>query len=326
MGIRLREDRGWYESVYEWRIVSYAMHRQAGLNAQDLEKVVFYMAAVDKTVVKLGRQLFDEMRVFLQGETDLVDYNHTDLLFEDLRLPDAVEQAVAGRAVTKKEFTSIDWSAFLNRQASLHPHRFARDYSQTWLKYSQHDVLKYLLKKVAAVTGLPHELVRRQAEQLKLLRYGPHGSHNSCHHDGAPDIIDSFRFMTFFLFLNDVQDGGETVLFGTDVNRTGGSLYPHRRTWSESEWEDLETRCQPTGSCPPAGSSQPPAPFDGAVVVRPKLGRALFWYNTEVDAAGRGTRFVWSSLHGGCPTRGGEKWAANVWLHAGPAMEGHAEL
>ena len=28
------------------------------------------------------------------------------------------------------------------------------------------------------------------------------------------------RFMTVFFFLNDVTDGGETVLFGTDLNGT----------------------------------------------------------------------------------------------------------
>lgn len=32
--------------------------------------------------------------------------------------------------------------------------------------------------------------------------------------------MDDARFMTVFFFLNDVTDGGETVLFGTDLNGT----------------------------------------------------------------------------------------------------------
>ncbi len=31
---RLRDARGWYECAYEWRIVSYAMHAHARLNAK----------------------------------------------------------------------------------------------------------------------------------------------------------------------------------------------------------------------------------------------------------------------------------------------------
>ena len=38
----------------------------------------------------------------------------------------------------------------------------------------------------------------------------------------APDNLDDARFMTVFFFLNDVTEGGETVLFGTDLNGTYG--------------------------------------------------------------------------------------------------------
>merc|ERR1712224_404982 len=104
-------------------------------------------------------------------------------------------------------------------------------------------------------------------------------------------------------------DGGETVLFGTDLNGT-----------QPQDWGTLERRCQPTISCPTAPGEPPPSPFSRSVVVQPKLGRALFWYNVDIDSRGRGKRFVWSSIHGGCPTRDTEKWAANVWLGSGPAI------
>ena len=59
---RLRAARGWYESAYEWRIVSYAMHAQAKLDAHDAGQLLFYVPAVDRPAARLARADFDEMR------------------------------------------------------------------------------------------------------------------------------------------------------------------------------------------------------------------------------------------------------------------------
>ena len=59
---RLQEARGWYECAYEWRIVSYAMHSHARLNAQAAKKILFYIPAVDHPVVRMVRADYDEMR------------------------------------------------------------------------------------------------------------------------------------------------------------------------------------------------------------------------------------------------------------------------
>ena len=59
---RLRAARKWYESAYEWRIVSYAMHTQARLNAHDDGKLLFYIPAVDKAAVRCSREEYDQMR------------------------------------------------------------------------------------------------------------------------------------------------------------------------------------------------------------------------------------------------------------------------
>ena len=58
---RLREARGWFESAYEWRIVSYAMHMQAKLDAHDAGQVLFYVPAVDRPAARLSKEDFDEM-------------------------------------------------------------------------------------------------------------------------------------------------------------------------------------------------------------------------------------------------------------------------
>ena len=53
---RLRDARGWWECAYEWRIVSYAMHMHARLNALAAGKVLFYIAAVDQPNARFTKE------------------------------------------------------------------------------------------------------------------------------------------------------------------------------------------------------------------------------------------------------------------------------
>jgi hypothetical protein len=60
---RLRDARGWYECAYEWRLVSYAMHAHAKLDAQAADKILFYIPAIDRPSANgFKRQDYDEMR------------------------------------------------------------------------------------------------------------------------------------------------------------------------------------------------------------------------------------------------------------------------
>eukprot|EP01052_Picozoa_sp_SAG31_P000793 SAG31_NODE_23_length_33717_cov_17.863585_13_plen_98_part_00 len=49
------------------------------------------------------------------------------------------------------------------------------------------------------------------------------------------------------------------------------------------------------------------------VVVRPKKGRAVLWWNRMEDG-----EIDWRSRHAGCPLLEGEKWAATRWIHHEP--------
>ena len=62
MDERLRDARGWYESAYEWRLVTYAMHAQARLDAHHANEILFYIPAVDRPSVYLNKAEFEEMR------------------------------------------------------------------------------------------------------------------------------------------------------------------------------------------------------------------------------------------------------------------------
>ena len=59
---RLRDARGWYECAYEWRIVSYAMHAHARLNAKAVGVILYYIPAIDMPACRMARSDFDDMR------------------------------------------------------------------------------------------------------------------------------------------------------------------------------------------------------------------------------------------------------------------------
>ena len=62
MDVSLRDARHWYECAYEWRIVSYAMHSHAKLNAKAEGKLFYYIPSIDMPSVRMSKKDFDDMR------------------------------------------------------------------------------------------------------------------------------------------------------------------------------------------------------------------------------------------------------------------------
>ena len=56
---------------------------------------------------------------------------------------------------------------------------------------------------------------------------------------------------------------------------------------------------------------------DANLVIRPKRGKAIMWYNhmisNETGLLGKQDEY---SLHGGCDVLEGQKWIANNWIYA----------
>ena len=73
---RLKEARGWYECAYEWRIVSYAMHAHARLNAKAAAKILFYVPAIDAPATRMPKEAFDEMQAGSSVEWKKLKDNH----------------------------------------------------------------------------------------------------------------------------------------------------------------------------------------------------------------------------------------------------------
>ena len=63
---------------------------------------------------------------------------------------------------------------------------------------------------------------------------------------------------------------------------------------------------------------------DGNLVVAPKRGKAIMWYNHFVDEeSGWMGEMDEYSLHGGCGVWSGVKWIANNWITSSDALWAH---
>ena len=166
-----------------------------------------------------------------------------------------------------------------------------------WLDNS-HKSVEDVRRRILSVTGFN----TTQVEKLQVLRYEIGGKYES-HHDfyqphGAKSAEEAEemwrnkwnknwnRAATFFLYLHDTEEGGETVL-----PRANGGPQP-------ASMRDCTKGLR----------------------VKPKRGSAVLFYdmkpNHQTDDY---------SLHGGCPVVKGVKWAAPQWLHVKVREDGQED-
>jgi len=159
-----------------------------------------------------------------------------------------------------------------------------RTSSQQWLTTDGDTVLYDVDARIQNLTRIPI----LHAEHIQLLRYDV-DEHYSAHHDffnpfdyardeGVQAMTQrgaSNRLATVFMYLSDVEEGGET-----NFPRAGGQPGP-------SDYFD----------CSMGYSSFP------------KKNKVIIFYSLKPD--GEMDQY---SLHGGCDVKKGRKWSANFWL------------
>lgn len=226
--------------------------------------------------------------------------------------------------VTQEEFEALPTAAmdeYMNNVKETHPAHRERFSNQAWLVQGKtaDQVLKRLRNRVAKLTRLSDRIIRG-GEPLQVVKYEKNGHYNAhydsqfvanmshvkcCHLDLS--LLPSCRvcrYATILYYLNDVEDGGETAFPVVD-NPTFD-----KKAYIESMSDDKFNLMQ---YC-----------HDGNLVVAPKRGKAILWYNHFVDEeTGWMGEMDEYSLHGGCGLWTGVKWIANNWITSADARWAH---
>ncbi|WAR12136.1 P4HTM-like protein [Mya arenaria] len=189
---------------------------------------------------------------------------------------------------------------------------------QTWLE-EQHIGGKFwnrLQNKLAKLTELPLGVIQR-GEPIQVVSYTA-GGHYHAHLDSVDDYDKPCcfqtrcgdkentpqwseccrlcRYMTVLYYLSDTEDGGETAFPIADANDS--FVEEKFENLEDQDWYNLSYYC-----------------YNSSLVVKPKRGTAIMWYNHFVDEE---TGYLGltdrRSHHGGCDLRKGMKWIANNWI------------
>lgn len=153
----------------------------------------------------------------------------------------------------------------------------------TFLPKGADDVIKRIEKRVAQLSMIPVE----HQEGLQILhyqdgqKYEPHFDYFHDPENSKPEKGGQ-RVVTILMYLTTVEEGGETVFPNAPDKVTG------------PDWSD----CAKKG-----------------LAVKTFKGDALMFYSLKPDGSTDP-----ASLHGSCPTTGGNKWSATKWIHVGPIL------
>jgi prolyl 4-hydroxylase len=123
--------------------------------------------------------------------------------------------------------------------------------------------------------------------RAQVLRYA-RGQYYKEHMDTLHDEVAGPRIATILLYLNNVEEGGETA-------------FPHSSAWA---YPEAQKQYDPTFSeC-----------AKGHVAFKPKKGDALMFWSIKPDGSSEDI----AATHTGCPVVRGVKWTATKWIHAKP--------
>lgn len=256
----------------------------------------------------------NEVRHFAQKRKLLfMKEDEVPAMFERIGLADIFEDG----KLTLEEFRKINikkilwYMDFLKEKSPRHRPRYSQ---QAWLRQDKKadPILRRLLERITRLTQLPSKVIEG-SEWMQVVQYDPFGHYHG-HLDSSPFEDPTIpcchqnhfqkaecrvcRFITILYYLNDVEDGGETAfLIADNTTITPQELESPNATTDEF---NLSVNCHIAN-----------------LVIPPKKGTAIMWYNTFIDTEsgllGSVDRY---SLHGGCDVLKGEKWIANNWLTA----------
>jgi len=197
--------------------------------------------------------------------------------------------------ILNQSYTGLNRAKVLEANGSV-PHK-SRTGSSTWLYKKDGDIIRRVDRRCGVLVKIPPEF--RREEAMQIVHYLPgqfYYSHNdwfgrTTHKANANVAAGVNRIVTVFFYLNDVEEGGQTIFpyGGTNGYKLGDRV----------DFTDC-TRGTP---------------------VYPRKGDAVFWYSLTARGQYEGEGDVYS-LHGACPPHSGEKFAANKWIYNRVKVEG----
>ncbi|XP_046639382.1 prolyl 4-hydroxylase subunit alpha-1-like [Daphnia pulicaria] len=149
-----------------------------------------------------------------------------------------------------------------------------RTSKQSWVEDGSHHVVDQISKRISDSVGLNSQPSNVGSEHYQVANYGIGGRYTP--HTDHGVLSKSMGGPSEF----DLFRGDRILTFMTyldDVEAGGATVFTH-----------------------------------AGVVVRPKKGMAVFWWNLKSDSSGDTL-----TRHGGCPVLHGSKWIANKWFHSG---------
>ena len=161
------------------------------------------------------------------------------------------------------------------------------------------------------------------SEYVQVLEYDV-GQYYEPHNDfisGQLQLPCGPRVYTLFMYLSDVEEGGETEFTKLKISVTPP---PHERSLaatSQSARPLLALRRAPRACCPgharACALANPPR---SASQVTPKKGRAVLWPSVlDSDTFARD----WRMMHQAKPVLKGKKYGANLWIHQRDFKKAH---
>ncbi|XP_046565060.1 transmembrane prolyl 4-hydroxylase-like [Haliotis rubra] len=224
-------------------------------------------------------------------------------LFE---IPDFLTQDETDKLIGLATANGLDVAMTVGENGSV-THQRGRRSQTTFLRHDLDSLLIDIRRRVSLLTDMPMDLLE-ESEWYQFGMYGVgdhyHSHYDSslstretlmskpcCHQSSPPHTKTSCvlcRYMTVMVYLNDVEEGGETAFPLAD----GSDTTP------KEEHINLSQYCQRS-----------------ALLVQPQKGKAVMWYNNirDPETGWVGTADPYS-LHGGCNVIKGEKWILNFWV------------
>lgn len=251
--------------------------------------------------------------------------NFNFLYFEESDVQEMIEKVglheLKDGICTYEEFSTLNTYGvenYLNILMREHPKWRQRTSEQTWLPLA--DIFDPLLSKMRERFGkllkMPARILEG-SEHLQVVKYQPgghyHAHHDSetekatdkrcCHHTSTRTVLGYnqcrlCRFITVMGYLEEPEEGGETAFLAADnITYTDASF--RTRGKEAKDYFNLSQHCK-----------------DANLVVKPKKGSVVIWYNHDVDPSGWLGKLDDWSIHGGCDVKKGTKWIMNMWLTA----------